>query len=98
MGRFESGLSEWWVTVLAVLHRTTAGSTPVVGHDGVTGTISAPPRKISRDLRLYSRIRKVLIPCLVSVLGLAIADVLLCSGIMIITIASYVHYIKILLG
>lgn len=53
MGRFELGLSERWVTVVAVLHRTTASSTPVVGHDGVTGTISAPPRKISRDLRLY---------------------------------------------
>ena len=47
---------------------------------------------------MYSRIRKVLIPLLVSVLGLAIADVLLCSGVMIIMIAIYVHYIKILLG
>ena len=46
----------------------------------------------------YSRIRKVLIPWLVSVLGLAIADVLSCSGVMIIMIASYARYIKILLG
>ena len=46
----------------------------------------------------YSRIRKVLVPWLVSVLGLAIADVLLCSGVTIIMIAHYVDYIKILLG
>ena len=48
MGRLRSGLPERWVTVLAVLHHATStGSTPVVGHDGVTGIISVLPRKIS---------------------------------------------------
>ena len=42
--------------------------------------------------------KKVLIPWLVSVLGLAIADVLSCSRVMIIMIASYARYIRILLG
>ena len=70
----------------------------VCGHIAVTLYTSSPSVRPDVVRRIYSRIRKVLIPWLVTVLGLAIADVLLCIGVMIIMIVNYVHYIIILLG